>query len=243
MKCVELVSDNHKIKLCMNDVKNPNKIVLCMHGLNGDLWGDGFSKLKKRLPIEDKILVCSFDSAGHGESEVNSIDITLDIVIQEITDVANYLEREYKNIPLYFYATSYGGYRAMAAIAKNRYENLYGIVLVNPAIKMLEILEKLENFDYKKLNDDSTILMNSDLNKFLSKKFLDDLHDNDLFSVDYKMEVPIKLVIGNEDDLIPKQDLIDFANLTKCQCEYFDDGHCIKNEKSWARIVEIIKEL
>lgn len=92
----------------------------------------------------------------------------------------------------------------MAAIAKNRYENLYGIVLVNPAIKTLEILEKLENFDYKKLNDDSTISMNSDLNKFLSKKFLDDLHDNDLFSVDYKMEVPIKLVIGNEDDFNSK---------------------------------------
>lgn len=214
-----------------------------MHGFNGDLWGEGFSKLKKRLSVEDKILVCSFDSAGHGESEVKSIDMTLDIVIQEITDVVNYLEKQYDNVSIYFYAISYGGYRAMVAIARHNYKNLKGIMLVNPAVRMLEILEVLKEFDYKKLSDDAIVPMKSSLNKFLSKKFLDDLYENDLFKLTYKSNVPIKLLIGKEDDLIPKQDLKDFADLTKCDCEFLEDSHCVKDDKSWERIVEIIKEL
>lgn len=243
MKMLEINSDNHKIKLYTNGVENPQKIVLCMHGFNGDLWGDGFSKLRKRLSDEDKILVCSFDSAGHGESEVDSIDITLDLVIQEITDVVNYLEKQYENKPIYFYAISYGGYRAMVSIARNNYKNLKGIILVNPAVRMLKILEMLKEFNYKKLSSDATVPMKSSLNKFLSKKFLDDLYENDLFKLSYKMNVPIKLLIGTEDDLIPKQDLKDFADLTKCDCEFLEDSHCVKDDKSWERIVEIIKGL
>ncbi len=243
MKVIEINSNNHKIKLYTNDVKNPQKIVLCLHGFNGDLWGDGFSKLREKLTEEDRILVCSFDSAGHGESEVKSIDMTLDIAIQEITDVVNYLEKQYDNVPIYFYSISYGGYRAMVSIARNNYKNLKGIILVNPAVRMLEILEILKEFDYKKLSDDSTVPMKRSLNKFLSKKFLDDLYENDLFKLNYKMNVPIKLLIGKEDDLIPKQDLKDFADLTKCDCEFLEDSHCVKCDKSLERIIEIIKEL
>lgn len=243
MEIIEINSNNHKIKLYTNGVQKPQKIVLCLHGFNGDLWGDGFSKLRKKLSDEDKILVCSFDSAGHGESEVNSIDMTLDIVIQEITDVVNYLQDKYKDIPLYFYAISYGGYRAMVAISRNEYKNLREIILVNPAVKMLKTLEILKEFDYKKLSDDAIVPMKRSLNKFLSKKFLDDLYENDLFKLTYKTNVPIKLFIGKEDDLISKQDLKDFAELTKCDCEFLEDSHCVKDDKSWERIVESIKEL
>ena len=90
MKIIEIPSISHKIKLYTNGVDQPKKIVLCLHGFNGDLWGDGFSKFKKRFLKEDKMLICSFDSAGHGKSEIESIDMTLDVVIQEITDVVNF---------------------------------------------------------------------------------------------------------------------------------------------------------
>jgi len=243
MEILEIESNNHKIKLCTNGIKNPKKIVLCIHGFNGDLWGDGFSKLKKRLSNEDEILVCSYDSAGHGESEIESIDMTLDIVVQELTDVTNYLENQYRDIPIYFYAISYGGYRAMVAVSRNQYKNLKGIILVNPAVKMLKTLEIIKDFDYKKLSDDSVVPMKNSLNKFLSKRFLDDLYKNDLFSLTYKTNVPIKLLISTKDDLISKQDLKDFADLMGCDCEFLEDDHCIKDDKSWQRIVQIIKEL
>ena len=243
MKIVDVKSGGHNIKLYSNGVESPKKIVLCLHGFNGDLWGDGFSKLKKRLPGEEKILVCSFDSAGHGESEVNAIDMTLDLVIQEISDVVKYLESQFSGVPLYFYAISYGGYRAMVAISKNVYKNLKGIVLVNPAVKMLKTLEQLKNFKYNQLKSDAVVPMKSSLNKYLSKRFLDDLNENDLFKLNYKMNVPIKLIIGTNDDLILEQDLKDFAELTKCDCEYLNDGHCLKTDESWNRIIEIVKEM
>ena len=243
MKIINIVSGNHNIKLYTNGVQKPNKIILCMHGFNGDLWGDGFSKLKKLLLNENNIMICSFDSAGHGESEVKSIDVTLDLVVQEISSVVNYIVKTYKNIPLYFYAFSYGGYRAMVSISKNVYAHLDGIILVNPAINMIEVLEKLKHFNYKELNNNSVISMKSSENKFLSKKFLDDLYENNLFNITYKMNIPIKLLIGKNDSLISKHDLKRFADFFNCDYEYLDDDHCIKNDTSWERIAKIIREL
>lgn len=241
MKVKEIESGDHKVKLCAYFTESPDKIILCMHGFNGDLWGDGFSKFKKRLSDEDKIMVCSFDSAGHGESEVKSIDVTLDIVIQEIADVVNYLAKEYKGVPLYFFAGSYGGYRAMVSVARNKFENLKGIILINPAVKMLKSLEKIKNFHYEELTETSVVPMKASLNKYLSKKFIDDLYNNDLFKVTYQTKVPIKLIIGKDDDLISKQDLKNFAKMTNCEVEFIDDEHCIRKEESWDRFVEIIK--
>lgn len=240
MKIVDILSGNHTVKLYTNGVSTPTKIILCMHGFNGDLWGDGFSKLRKKY---DDILVCSFDSAGHGESEIKSLDITLDLVIDEITDVVNYLAKTYPDVPLYFYAISYGGYRAMVSIARNDYSNLKGIILVNPALKMLNVLEHLKDFSYKSLSPDAVVPMKASQNKYLSKKFLDDLYLNDVYKLQYKMQVPIKLIIGTNDDLIPRQDLIEFVQMTKCECIYLDDGHCIDTDASWEEIVKLIKEL
>lgn len=242
MKIFDVKSGGHNIKLYTNGIENPKKIVLCLHGFNGDLWGDGFSKLRKRLGDDDGILVCSFDSAGHGESEVKSIDMTLEIVVNEITDAMRFLEKRYKDIPVCFYAISYGGYRAMVAVSKNEYKNLKKIILVNPAVKMLKTLEKLKEFDYKKLKDDDVVPMKSSQNKYLSKKFLDDLNENNIFKTTYKTNVPTRLIIGKQDDLIERQDLLDFASLIGCTYEYFDDGHCLEDDESWERIIEIIKE-
>lgn len=108
---------------------------------------------------------------------------------------------------------------------------------------MLEVLEKTKGFDYKKLDSDSKILMKSSLNKYISKKFLDDLYLNDLFKLQFKMNYPITLVIGTKDDLIPRQDLKDFETLTKCKSIYLDDEHCLKKDSSWLKIIEVIKEL
>lgn len=242
MKIFDVKSGGHNIKLYTNGIEKPKKIVLCLHGFNGDLWGDGFSKLKKRLSDADGILVCSFDSAGHGESEVKSIDMTLNLVVSEITDVVNFLEKHYNNIPIYFYAISYGGYRAMVAVSKNEYKNLKKIILVNPAVKMLKTLEKLKEFDYKTLGRDAVVPMKSSQNKYLSKKFLDDLNENNIFKTTYKTNVPTRLIIGKQDDLIERQDLLDFASLIGCAYEYFDDGHCLEDDESWKKIIEIIKE-
>ena len=65
---------------------------------------------------------------------------------------------------------------------------------------MLEVLEKTKGFDYKELEYDSKILIKSSLNKYISKKFLDDLYLNNLLKLQFKVDCPIILVIGTKDD-------------------------------------------
>lgn len=237
IKIIEIKSNNHKIKLYTNGVVNPKKIVLCLHGFNGDLWGDGFDRLRGSF---DNILVCSFDSAGHGESEIKSIDMTMKDVVCEITDVINYLNKTYSCTPVFLFALSYGGYRAMVALAQNDYKNIKGIIFVNPAFRMLQCLEKLKEFDYNTLPSNALVPMKLKLNKFLSKSFLDDLYNNDIYSMHVEIKVPIYLLIGENDDLIPRSDLMEFASIYDCTIMYLDDGHCLKNENSWVKIRDLI---
>lgn len=75
----------------------------------------------------------------------------LDLINQEIYDVIIYLAKKYTNIPIIIYALSYGGYRTVTTIANFDLPNIKHIIFVNPAFKMLEILQKLKDFDYKNL--------------------------------------------------------------------------------------------
>ena len=81
---------------------------------------------------------------------------------------------------MYFVANSYGAYRIMCYLINFKI-NVDGIILVNPAFRMLNILEDIRNFKYSNLGNDDKILMKNDTNKCLNKGFFDDLHSNNLY--------------------------------------------------------------
>lgn len=235
----KIKSGNHNIDLHTNAVKNPKGIILCLHGFNGDLWVDGFLKLKDAF---DDVLVCSFDSAGHGNSEIKAMDMRLDLINKEIFDVVLFLTKHYINTPIIIYALSYGAYRTITTLANFDLPNIKHIVFVNPAFKMIDVLQKTKGFDYLKLEKDSIVPMKSKLNKFMTKNFLDEIYQNNVYKMKFK-QVPMTIVIGKNDNLISADDKLDFAKLHKCDVVYIDDGHCIENQESWQTIINFLGEI
>ena len=229
---------NYSLNLITNGAENFDNIVLCFHGFNGDKWGDAYSGLKKRL---DNSLVASFDACGHGDSVVSSEDMRLNIVLEEIDAVVNYFRQVEPNTPLIFVACSYGAYRVMQYLINYKPE-IRKVVYVNPAFEMLDVLEMTKNFKYNELKAGDKIAMKSSLNKFISKEFLDDLYNNNLYSQNYDLNYDSCVVVGKKDSLIPISDKLEIADRYNYKVVYVDDEHCFENKDNWDVVVDCIKE-
>lgn len=237
-KFVKVKSGSYEIEVIHNNVDNPSAVILCMHGFNGDRWGDGYIKLKSL----DDVFIVSYDSAGHGNSEVPSLDMRMELVNQETIDVIMYIEKLHPNVPIIIFSNSYGSYRAMYYM-QNASEMVKHIICVNPAFRMLNILETIKEFKYDELENDSKVSMKSSKGKFLSKSYLDDLYEFDVNSVKNRLNVPITLIIGDKDNLIPKKHIDEFLNGLNCNVIHVDDFHCLESEDSWNVVKDYIRSL
>lgn len=238
VKNILIKSQNHNITLLTNGVENPKKIVLSLHGFNGDAWGNGFSKLRKRF---DDILVCSFDCAGHGESEVDAIDMSVELIDNEIKSVLDYLQKTYPNVKIVILASSYGGYRTICALNHKKISGVSQFVFLNPAFKMLKIMEIIREFDYNTLPEGSKLLMKNGTEKYVSKRFLDEIHENDLYAQKYENPIPLTMFLGKRDSLVPTQDSIEFSKIYPCQIVYLDEEHSFEYPESWDMVATFLK--
>ena len=84
--------------------------------------------------------------------------------------------------------------------------------------------------------------MKRKLNKYMTKAFMDDIYQNNVYKLQFN-PVPMTIFIGTNDTLIPRQDTLDFAKLHNCKVIYIDDMHCIENQESWQIIIDYLKKL
>ncbi len=236
-KQISLEIKDYAIQLLTNGAEEYENIVICFHGFNGNKWGDAYSGLKKRL---NNSLVVSFDSCGHGDSMISSEEMRLDIILEEINAVIEYFKK-IENKPIILVAVSYGAYRVMQYLIKYKPEKSK-VVFINPAFRMLSILEKVKEFKYLELNENDRIIMKRSLNKFIKKCFLDDLFNNDLYTKNHNIESKVQIVVGKRDSLIPINDTLEIASRYKYAITYVDDEHCFENEENWNIVAEIVEE-
>ena len=227
----------YNINLITNGAEDFKQIVLCFHGFNGDKWGDAYSGLKKRMK---NALVCSFDSCGHGDSEVSSEEMRLDTILKEIDAVLVFLKNAAPGKPISLVAVSYGAYRVMQYLIKYS-PKIQKVVYVNPAFRMLDILEKLKEFKYSALGQDDKVVMKRSLGKFLKKDFLDDLHQNSLYQKQFNLSYETRIVVGERDSLIPIEDTLEIAKKYNYETIYVDDDHCFENKDNWQVVVDLLE--
>jgi hypothetical protein len=117
------------------------------------------------------------------------------------------------------------------------------IIYINPAFRILTILEKVREFEYSKLKENALVSMKHSLNKYMRKEFLDDLYENDLYKTNFNISYDSSVVIGKKDDLIPFNDTLEIVNKFNYPLFYVNDDHCFVNKDSWKIVIDIIKEV
>lgn len=236
-KNIKIPINNYHIDLITNEANSFNKIVLCLHGFGGDKWGDAYSGLKQKL---SNSLVVSFDSCGHGDSEISSENMRLSLAVQEIESVVNFLKQTEPNKSIILVAVSYGAYRAMLCLGKCN-PNIQKVIYINPAFRMLDIMEKIKDFKYSQLKENEKVPMKRSLNKFISKAFLDDLFENNLYTTTYNLKYDTEIIVGTRDSLIPIEDTLEIAKKYNYKISYIDEEHCFENKDSWNVVADIIE--
>ena len=231
-------SGEHSIELVTNSATEFDNMVICFHGFNGGKYCSTYNELKHRLT---KSLVASFDSCGHGESEISSEDMRLNTILQEIDDVVKYFQRKFPNKPVILVAMSYGAYRVMNYLIKFK-PNISKVVYINPGFRMLTILENIRQFKYSELKENDKIVMKAELNKFIKKPFIDDLYNNNLYAKTYDINYNTQIVIGTRDSLIPVEDTLEIAEMYNYPITRIDEEHSFEDKGNYQIVANIIEK-
>ena len=220
-----------------------DKIIIAVHGFGGDKNSSVIVALANELNKYNIGIVC-FDFPGHGESTVDGKFFTVTNSINDLNTVEQYVIDKY-NVPIGIFATSYGGYITLLNIGINK-KNYSNVILRCPAINMYEIFKKnilsinedeLEKNGYCELGNERKININLEYYK--------ELENNNIKNIVKKLNLPIVIIHGTEDDMAPISDSIEFQNNFK---EYvtlekvYGADHRFKKEGELEKIINITKK-
>ena len=82
--------------------------------------------------------------------------------------------------------------------------------------------------------------MHSDLNKFLTKQFVQELKDCNLYN-EQSLNYDITIIKGTQDSLIPPSHITEFAQKYNTKVVEVDDEHCLENLESWQTVFKEIE--
>ena len=189
------------------------EIIIACHGFGGDKESSAIELLAKDAN-EKNIGVIAFDFPAHGESEVEGDLFTLDNCISDLETVEEYVRENYKNVKkIDIFATSYGAYITLLKIIRNG-DNYNKIILRAPAIEMGNIFKDyLLKEDINKFLERGFAILGFERNIKISKEFYLSLEKNKIIEL-YNKKKEMLIIQGNEDNVAPLKDTIEFVNAT-----------------------------
>lgn len=117
---------------------NEEVVIIAMHGFAGDKSSNCIKKLQQATTNLNVGLI-TFDWPSHGQSEVDSNYLTIDNCLGDLETIYDYIKQKNPNAKVIAFSTSFGGYMTLL-YNKIHPNNLDGIILRAPAIKMYDIL-------------------------------------------------------------------------------------------------------
>ena len=189
----------------------PNKIekaIIACHGFGSDKESSAIELLGQKL-IKKGILVIAFDFPAHGESKDDGKEFTVESCINDLISVEEYVKKEYKQVPIGIFATSFGAYITLLKL--NKCENDYfSIVLRAPAICMDEVFKN--SLIRESMNDfrqRGYTILGYEKQLTVTHKYYEELISNKIFDI-YNKNEKLLIIQGTEDDIAPINDSIKF---------------------------------
>lgn len=237
----------YKIKIEENTISyirksnNNNKVAFLIHGFSSDKNEKGnFIKLSDEL-LTNGIDSIAVDLIGHGDSSGNSEDLTFSKGIKIIETILTLYDYE----KIYFVGSSYGGTLSLLYLENH---NIDKIVLWSPLLDLENnILKPSNHFTWEFLGEEALKNIEKDgysifgINgKKINMNIFDDAKKYNPISIIEKSNIPIKIIHGTKDIIIPlKQSIKISEDNPKINLTIIEQGtHCFYDES----IVKVIKE-
>lgn len=201
------------------EIATGNCIILC-HGITVDKDEDGiYTELANKL-AEVGYHVFRFDFRGHGESQGNSVNMTVKGEVEDLEAAIKFLQKKgHKTFGIV--ASSFGGGPALFYTAEHQ-DAIKAIVLWNPLIDYHSVLDPQlpwpqENFgpeQMKFLNEKGYLPIGS--RKFrIGKALIEEMISTEPFKALEKIDIPVLFIHGDKDTYVPYEDSVKYAKWPK----------------------------
>ena len=222
---------------------NNKKIYIFLHGLGG------YQKMPAVLKVIDalkelNIGAITFDFVGHGESEVDFKNFSIQKCIDDLNDVLSYVVKKYPTKKIGLFGTSLGAHIILRNLSQNTLQ-VDSLILKSPAINIFNAIQNLKPYFNIKKDSNSFVLpllkdFKIDINKMLDFKKSSDI----LFQSQKNISTKTLIVQGKKDDIAPYETVIDFIekNLANCALKLFKNAdHNFLNEGEIETVCEYVK--
>ena len=196
-------------------VKDMNSIVIYCHG-----YGENKDRINQHADTlnEHNIGIISFDFPTHGEDKTKYEDFTIELGLQYINEVVNYINNNYPNMPISFMGASFGGYMVLNYINKTK-TKYHKIFLKYPAFNFYECIKRklyiedsyFDTHDYFELPSGYRIYKKS----YFSAK------ENDIINNFNKYDNNIYIIHGDKDKTVLLEDVQKFCNKNNITLKIF----------------------
>jgi uncharacterized protein len=180
---------NEKLIVEINESEKEKNTILILHALTGKKENKTINFLAKKLP-EFGYKTIQFDFSGHGESEGKIEEATVSKQLEDIKSIISQLDIK----KLIIVGNSFS---VITALAFSKEKSIEGLILLSGRARYLEYIKTLEKIDNKyKLID----------NIFIDESFLEDYKKYDPIKNISKLNIPILIMHGEKDEIIPSED-------------------------------------
>jgi len=246
------------LKLCgilTKPAASTNKCVVLCHGMTVTKEEDGiFTELAQKL-ANAGLAAFRFDFSGHGESEGDSVDMTVAGEKEDLESAIRFLQSKgYKTFGIL--GASFGG-GVVSLFAAEHHNIVKALVLWNPLVDYHSLLEPklpwpLSNFAKKatqQLEKQGFIEVGPRRFK-LGKPLFDELRKLQPWKGLQKLKIPILFVHGDNDTYVPYEDSVKYSKLLKAELKTirkaghgFHDNKKVAEEADKATIEFFLKNL
>jgi len=183
---------NKSIKI--ESKKNPTFLIL--HALGGRKENKTINFIAKKLPNYGFNTV-QFDFSGHGESEGNLKDCTISKQLTEIDTVINSLSKyNFLNLnKIILLGNSFSVLTAIAFACKSPL--ISSLVLISGRANYIRWIDTLEKNDERYYLDEYN---------YVEQSFIEDYKKYNPLNIIKKLEIPILIIHGEKDELIPVEE-------------------------------------
>ena len=197
--------DNREMTCLEGCLPGQKAVILCLHGLAGDKNSSVISRLSQVMK-EEGIGTFTFDWPAHGDSRETSRSFTTEICLEYIETAAAYLKERCGSIPLYCFATSFGGYMAVL-YHLNHPDTFDKIFLRSPALNIGETITGFMNEEQlRRFLEGSALDFGFEKPLLLTKAVYEDVRKHDVFSRAPEYPEKIFIMHGQVDDVVPVED-------------------------------------
>lgn len=196
--------------------KKINKCIILCHGMTVDKQEGGiFTELAQKL-VNVGFVVFRFDFRGHGESEGNSLDITVAGEKRDLEAAYNLLIGKGYTIFGIVAASFAGG--AVSFFTPEHQNKVGALVLWNSLINYTSFYKRwLANGGRAKLKSQGYIVRNRNFK--VGKKLFDEISKLKPWKELKKLKIPILFIHGDKDTKVPYEDSVKYAKMLNSRLE------------------------